>query len=105
MNAEVLVQNIFNLFVVAIILEASVMALFSMSAFKMLNRNTAVDSARDVIILLIALVLCYKVEMLTVFTKTGIDMPKMIDTIISALVLTRMTNLVLTFFSRIKVES
>lgn len=105
MNAEVLVQNVFNLFVVAIILEASVMALFSMSVFQSLNQNAAVESIRDVIILLVAAVLCYKVSLLTVFGKTGIKVPHMIDVVISTLVLTRLTKLVLGFFSRIRIES
>ncbi|PKL35135.1 MAG: hypothetical protein CVV44_23215 [Spirochaetae bacterium HGW-Spirochaetae-1] len=104
MNGEVLVQNVFNLFIVAIILESSIMALFSMSALKDISNSKPVEIARDSLILILALVLCYKVELLTLFRGTGIKLPLILDTAISALVLTRMTNFLKDFFSRIRLE-
>lgn len=104
MNGEVLITNIFNLFIVAIILEASVMALFTMAFLQRISHKAAVESVRDIMVLLIAVALCYQVEMLKVFTKTGIKVPPMLDVVISALVLTRMTKLIMAFFSKIKYE-
>ncbi|MBU4270224.1 hypothetical protein KKE07_05125 [Candidatus Dependentiae bacterium] len=104
MNAEVLIQNVFNLFIVAIIIEASVMAVFTMAVFKHLRVPAPAEMARDFLILLLAFILCYKVDILTLFKGTGIKVPYIIDTIISALVLTRLTNFVREFFARIKIS-
>ena len=105
MNGEVLIQNVFNLFIIAIILEASVMAIFSMSMLRNLSDNKAIEMTRDVIILILAFVLCYKVNLLTIFRGTGIKLPHILDTVISALVLTRMTNIIKTFLLKIKQSS
>jgi len=104
MNGEVLIQNVFNLFVIAIILESSIMAIFSMTALKEFDQSKPVETARDALILILAFVLCYKVTLLTIFRGTGIKLPYILDTVISALVLTRMTNFIKDFFSRIKLS-
>ncbi|MCU0847997.1 MAG: hypothetical protein MUD12_08945 [Spirochaetes bacterium] len=102
MKGEVFIQNIFNLFIIAIILEASIMAVFSMAALKDLTENRALQGARDAIILILSLVLCYKVEILNIFVNTGVRLPHILDTIISALVLMRLTTLIRDFFHKIK---
>jgi hypothetical protein len=104
MNGEILIQNVFNLFIIAIILEASIMAVFSITALQDVEESTPVAAARDGLIIILAFVLCYKVNILTIFKGTGIKLPYILDTIISALVLTRMTNLIRDFFKKIKTE-
>ncbi len=102
MNADILFQNIFTLFMIAIILEAAIMGVFSIASLKQINNAAAVDAARDALIIILAFILCYKVEILTVFRGTGIKLPNMLDTIISALVLTRITNIVRGFLSKLR---
>lgn len=102
MHGEVLLQNVFYLFIIAIILEASVMAIFSMSVMKKLNDKTPVEAARDALILILAFVLCYKVSILTIFKGTGIKLPYLLDTVISGLVLARMTFFIREFLSKFK---
>jgi len=102
MNGEMLLQNVFNLFIIAIILEASIMAIFTTSILRSLGSSMPVATVRDVLILFLAFVLCYKVSMLTLFRGTGIKLPYLLDTVISALVLARMTNLVREFLGRLK---
>ena len=104
MNIEVLVQNIINLFVVSIIIEAAVMALFSMSSLRDVGSRRPVVATRDGIIIIVSFLLCYKVEVLSVFRKTGMALPVLIDVIIIALVLARMTNFVNSFMSRLRRE-
>ncbi len=104
MNIEVLIQNIINLFVVAIIIEAAVMALFSMSSLRDVGSKRPVVATRDGIIIIVSFLLCYKVDVLSVFRKTGVSLPNLIDVIISALVLARMTNFVNNFMSRMRRE-
>lgn len=102
MKGELLIQNVFYLFVVAIILEACVMAIFSMTAIRDISENKPVQTARDVVILLLSFALCYKVEILTIFRGTGIQLPHLMDVVISGLVLTRLTNMVKDFFEKLR---
>ena len=102
MKGEILLQNLFYLFIIAIIVEASVMAIFSISIFKQIANTTSVDAIRDFLILLLAFVLCYKVKVLTIFKGTGIKLPYILDTVISGLVLTRMAFFIKEFLSRLK---
>ena len=104
MNGDALIKNVFNLFVIAIILEASVMALFSMAILKDASRKKPVEIARDTLILALSLFLCYKVRLLTLFKGTGIDLPVYLDMVISALVLTRMSNFIREFIARIRID-
>jgi hypothetical protein len=102
MSGEILFQNLFNLFIIAIIVESSVMALFSMSALQSLNDNVAVKSLRDGLILITALAICYLIPKLWLFSKTGLVVPKFLNIAISGLVLARMTAIVSNFFARMK---
>ncbi|HON78540.1 MAG TPA: hypothetical protein PK544_08635 [Spirochaetota bacterium] len=104
MNGDILLQNLINIFIISIILEAAVMAVFSVSALRGMSTNRAVESTRDIIILLVAFFLCFKVQDLRIFVRTGLDIPKMLDIVISSLVLTRMTMFVRTILSRMKGE-
>lgn len=104
MNVEVIVQNILNLLVIAIIMEAAIMALFSMSSMQDIGSKRPVEATRDGIIIIASFILCYKVDILRVFVNSGLRLPVLIDIIISALVLTRLTNFVRAFMSRFKKE-
>jgi DNA integrity scanning protein DisA with diadenylate cyclase activity len=102
MKFEVLIQNVFILFIVAIIIEICVMAVFSMTAVKDMSETRPVQVARDTIVLLLAVVLCYKVDVFDLFAGTGIKLHKYLGTAISALVLVGLTNLVSDFFSKFR---
>ncbi len=102
MKGEILLQNVFYLFIIAIIIESCIMAVFSMTSLKEIADSKPVQTARDVVILLLSVVLCYKVSILTIFGGTGIHLPKVLDIIISALVLTRMTIMIKDFFDRLR---
>lgn len=105
MNGEILVQNVFNLFIFALIIEAAIMAIFHMSALKEMSSSMQFQTARDSLILILAFILAYMIPILTLFKGTGIKLPYILDTVVSALVLTRMTYFIRDFFSRIKVEN
>ena len=102
MKFEILIQNVFILFVISIIMESCVMAIFSLTALKDISETRPVQVARDTIIVLLAVVLCYKVELLSLFSGTGIHLHKYLDTAISALMLVRLTNLVGDFFNKMR---
>ncbi len=102
MKGEILLQNIVNLFVISVILEAAIMAIFSMEALKNMQPSRAIEATRDAIVIIVALFICYKVDVLRIFKGTGISLPFIADTIISALVLARMTNFVRQITSRFK---
>ncbi len=102
MKFEILIQNVFILFVIAIIIESCAMAIFSLTALKDISENRPVQVARDTFVVILALVLCYKVELLSLFSGTGIKLHKYIDTAISALMLVGLTNVVNGFFGKLR---
>lgn len=102
MKFEILVQNVFILFVIAIIIESCAMAIFSLTALKDTAESRPVLVARDTFVVILALVLCYKVELLSLFSGTGIHVHKYIDTAISALMLVGLTNVVNGFFAKLR---
>ncbi len=104
MNGDALLQNVVNIFIIAIILEASIMAVFSVSALKGLDSNRAIESTRDILIIVAAFFLCYKVVQLRVFPRTGLAVPQIIDIIISTLVLSRMTIFIRSLMAKFKGE-
>jgi len=102
MKFEILIQNVFVLFVISVIMESCVMAIFSLTALKDTYETRPVQIARDTIIVLLAAVLCYKVDIFSLFKGTGIHLHKYLDTAISALLLVRLTNLVGDFFNKLR---
>ncbi len=102
MKFEILIQNVFILFVIAIIIESCAMAIFSLTALKDISENRTVQVTRDTFVVLLALLLCYKVELLSLFAGTGIKLHKYIDTAISALMLVGLTNVVNGFFGKLR---
>ncbi|MCX7678083.1 MAG: hypothetical protein N2316_02575 [Spirochaetes bacterium] len=104
MNGDALLQNIVNIFIISIILEASIMAIFSVSALKSLESNRAIESTRDILIIIVSFFLCYKVDQLRVFLRTGLAVPKIIDIAISTLVMARMTLFIRALMARLKSE-
>ena len=104
MKIEMLIQNVFTLLILGIIIEASIMAIFSMTFMKELDESRPVEIARDVMILFLSLALCYKVDLFTLFGGTGVKLPRLMDAVISGLVLTRMANLFKDFFGRIRMK-
>jgi hypothetical protein len=104
MNIDVLLQNIVSLFVIAVIIEAAVMAVFSMSSLREIGSKRPVEATRDGLILILSFFICYKIETFSVFKGTGIAIPRLMDVIISALVLMRLTNFVWHFMSRFRRE-
>ncbi len=102
MKVDILVQNLLNLFLIAAVLQISAMAIFSMKLLKDLLGNRPMDTVRDLVILFAALFLCYKTKDLTVFRKTGIAISHYVDTVIAALVITRLANVVDGLLSKIR---
>jgi hypothetical protein len=104
MKGEILLLNIVNLFIISIVLYAAVMGIFSMSALKRMSAIRAIETTRDVIVILLSLFLCYKVDVLRIFRGTGIKIPYLLDTILSALVLTTFFNFIRRFMSTMRQE-
>ncbi|MFC1671129.1 hypothetical protein ACFL20_12130 [Spirochaetota bacterium] len=102
MKVDILIQNLFNLFIFALIVEIAIMGIFSMTAIKDFSESRPVAIARDVIVLALAVFLCYKYSQFNVLKQTGISLTKILNTVISALVLFGMTNLIKNFFSNVR---
>ena len=102
MKIDILIQNLFNLLIFALLIEIAFMGIFSMSLTKNYANLRPIIIARDVIILVLAVFLCYNYSQFNVLRKTGISLNKILNTVISALVLFGMTNLVKNFFSNVR---
>ena len=105
MNAEILVQNVFNLFIIAIILEAVIMAVFSISVLKKMQESTIANSVKEAVIFIISLFFCYNVRKVNLFYGTGLRLPELVDVLFSALFLARMTMLVQNIFAKLKSDN
>src|SRR5512136_1014295 len=102
MKGEVLLMNIVNLFIISIVLNMAVMAIFSISSLKKLSSSRSFEASRDLIVILLSLFICYKVDILRIFKGTGINIPFLLDVVVSALVLATMMNFIRQFLSRLK---
>jgi hypothetical protein len=102
MKGDILLQNVVNLFIISIVLNAAVMAIFSISSLKKLSASRSVEATRDLIIIIMSLFVCYEVDMLRIFKGTGINIPFILDTVLSALVLSSMINFVRQLMARLK---
>jgi hypothetical protein len=102
MKGEVLLQNVVNLFIISIVLNAAVMAIFSISVLKKVSLSRPVEATRDLIIILLSLFVCYQVDVLRIFKGTGINVPFILDTVVSGLVLATMMNFIRQLMARLK---
>jgi hypothetical protein len=102
MNFEILIRNLFMLLIFAAILEACVTAIFSLSAIKEMSENRPTQITRDTLIVALAVVLCYKIDVLSLFSGTGVHLHKYLDTAISALVMISLANFLSGFFGKMR---
>jgi hypothetical protein len=94
MNFEVLIQNIFYLFVIAIVLQLIMMSMFSLAPFKNLSGSMSAEALKDTILLVLAVWLCYKYNLGTLFKKTGVNIPHLFDAVLTGLMITGMANII-----------
>ncbi len=104
MKSSVIISNIFSLFVVAIVIETAVSAFFSITAVKEHERKVLMKSMREAITFLAAFFFCFVVPEIRIFKESGIKITGMADTIISALLIARMSDIVSGLISKLKGE-
>lgn len=104
MNTEILIQNAFNIFIISIILEFCVMAIFSINLLRNFSDSTVGKSIRDFIIIAFAFLICFKVPIFRLFRKV-LELPYPLDPIISGLVMARMSMLIRAIIDKIKEKS
>jgi hypothetical protein len=106
MKLDILIQNVFYLFIFAIVLEVAIMAVFSMTALKDVSENRPVKIARDVVVLMLAWLICYKSNLFNLFKDTGITLIGerwyKLDVVISALVMAGFTNIVSSIIDKMR---
>jgi len=111
MKGDILFQNIFTLFLIAIILEASISAFFSISLLENFRESAVGKSIREIIIILLAFFICWKVKKLTLFDGTGITIGtdlkihELFDSLIAALVISRIAFFIRDLIEKIKESS
>ena len=111
MKGDILFQNIFTLFLISLILEFSISAFFSISLMENFRESTVGKSVREVIIILLAFFICWKVKKLTLFGGTGITIGtnlkvhELFDSLIAALVISRIAFFIRDLANKIKESS
>ncbi len=101
MNTDILLQNIFNVFIISIILEFCISAIFSINLLKDFTESSVGQSVREGAIIIIAAVICYNVPVFRIFRRV-LELPYQLDWIISTLILVRMTFMIKGFLDKIK---
>ena len=105
MKGDILFQNVFVLFLIAIILEAAISAIFSLSFLEKFSESSIGKTIKELLMLIVAIFLCFKIKILTIFGNTGIIVPDLLDSIISGLVITRIANFIRDLLEKIKESS
>ncbi len=104
MKGDILFNNLFNIFIVSLIVEAAVMAVFSLAAFKYASNKKPIEISRDFFVLIVSVFICFNVSAISLFNKTGLNVPHPFDLAITSLVMVRLANLVRDFFASIRFE-
>lgn len=103
MKTDILINNMVQMFFVAIVLEAGISAIFNLTAVQSINRGKVfVDTTREVFTFLGAFFLCYFVKKFRIFSGTGLKMNDMLDLVVTTLVLAKFSGLIGDLFRRLK---
>ncbi len=100
MNGAVLLQNMILLFILGIVFEAAVSAVFSITAIKSASRKIIVRSSREALLYITVFVVCFFLSDARIFKNSGINVPFVLDYVLSSLVTARFSMLAGDLFSR-----
>ena len=102
MSGSQILENFFLFAVMALVLEASVSALFSIKVIDELLKNSLTKAIKNVLVLMLAFFLVIKIPQLKVLASTKIKLDNIIHITLSALVLTRLANVFHDWFQYLK---
>ena len=102
MKYDILLQSLINMLLVAVLVEGTVSAVFSISAMSSIETKRTVQTTREAITFLVAVLFVYLIDSLKLFKASGVNFPHIGDIIISSLVLMRLAGFVRDLMNRVR---
>ena len=102
MSGSQILENFFLFAVMALVLETSVSALFSIKIIDELLKNSLTKAIKSILVLMLAFFLVINIPQLKVLAGTKIKLDKIIHITLSALVLARLANVFHDWFQYLK---
>lgn len=100
MNGMVILQNMILLFILGIVFESAISAIFSITAIKSARGKVIVRSSKEALLYLTVFVVCFFLPDARILKNSGINVPMILDYILSSLVTARFSMLAGDIFSR-----
>lgn len=104
MKAEMIIGNLFNIIVMALILETAVSALFSITAVREHERKLLIKTMREAITFLAAFFLCFFIPEIRILSGSAIKLAPKVDMVITALILARFAGIIKDLIARLRGE-
>jgi hypothetical protein len=102
MKSDALLQAIINMLLFALLVEGAVSAVFSISAMRSIENKRVVQTTREALTFLVAVLFVYSLDSLKLFKAGGLKFPNIGDIIISSLVLTRLSGFIRDLMNRVR---
>ena len=104
MKGEIIVSNLFNILIMAIVLETCISAFFSVTALKEQERKMVIKTMREALTYLVAFLICFSIPQLRTFAKSGLKLGAKVDLVITTLLLGRLCGFIKELVYKIKGE-
>ena len=102
MSGSQILENFFLFTLMALVLEVSVSALFSIKVIDELLKNSLTKAIKNILVLMLAFFLVIKIPQLKILAGTKIKLDKVLHITLSALVLARLANVFHDWFQYLK---
>lgn len=100
MNGSLFLTNFINLFIVAIILETSISAFFSIAAIRMVDNKLVVKTTREAITYIITFLMLYFMKEFRIFTDEAFKVPELVNYIVTSLITVRLSLFIRDIFAK-----
>jgi hypothetical protein len=100
MSGNVFLSNCINLFILGFILETALSAVFSITAIRMVDDKLVVKTTKEAVTYITAFLVLYFLSGYRIFMNTGMNVPQLIDYIISSLITVKFALLVRDIFAK-----
>jgi hypothetical protein len=102
MKSSILLANFANIFLMAVVVEIALAAVFSITAVKDYENKTPVKITKEVVTFLVCFFVCWFFPVLRLFLGTDLGIKPVPDIVITSLVLTRLTGVIRDIFVRLR---
>lgn len=102
MKSDLLLQVLINMLLVSVVVEGVVSAVFATSSLKSVESKRVVQTTREAITFLVALLFVYVIDSMRIMSASGIKFPKIGDMVISSLILSRFAGFIRDLMYRVR---